>query len=102
MDWSATRKQPISLTKCCMMNINRPNTEGEVIFKLGDATLPKSAEIKDLGHFNRSTPNFPEPHQLRREEGVNTVYTILYYTRANLIQRQWRRQNFSTAGAPEF
>jgi hypothetical protein len=47
-DWSATWKLPISLTKCSLMNINMSNSEEEMIFKLGNSILSKSAEIKDL------------------------------------------------------
>jgi hypothetical protein len=64
------------------MNINQLNNQAEMTFKLGNATLPTSAEVDDLGDLTdqrRSTPNFQKPHQLCREEGI--------YTRATLIQR---------------
>lgn len=76
--WSTTWQLPISLAKCCVMNISKTSEEAETTFKLGDSILPYSNEVRDLGVI--------VDNHLTFDSYINQIVKKAY-SRANLIRR---------------
>ena len=85
--WSTTWQLPISLAKCCVMNISKTSEEAETTFKLGDSILPYSNEVRDLGVIvdNHLTFNSYINHIVKKA-----------YSRANLIRRWFISKHLPT------